>query len=99
VTAAQIRDVDKLRNAILNTPFPAEFIERLLSTSEIELRYVCDWLGWDRQSGIELISLLMRKNAFFRHRNGYRKNPQLIEILKSMQAEAIDKRPSHIPEF
>jgi len=90
---------DEIRKRITQVPFPKDFIEQLLHTNEIELRDICDWCGWDRGDGINLLSFLVRKHAFRRDGRAYRKNPPFIALLKEM-ADIVDTfdRPAHIKE-
>jgi hypothetical protein len=95
-------DDKAIRARILQTPFPADFIEQVLNTNEIELRDICDWCGWEKGDGLVLLSFLVRKHALRRERNGYRKAPPFIELLKSLQGSTDLKaaeRPNFVEEF
>ncbi len=81
-TLLQPKDI---KSKILQTPFPADFIEQMLHTNEIELRDICDWCGWERGDGLTLLSFLVRKHALRRDGRGYRKSPPFIELLKQVR--------------
>ena len=91
----RLNDPKEIETKLEQTPFPHDFISHVLHTTEIELRDICDWCGWDRENGIELLSFLVRKNALKRDKNVYRKTPDFIELLKSTK---VGDRPSHITE-
>lgn len=93
---------DILKTTILQTPFPSDLVKNLLYTNEIELRDICDWCSWDRNEGLQLLSLLVRKHAFIRDGVGYRKSAPFIAFLKdllnSVELKAND-RPKYVEEF
>lgn len=97
--AVELLEPDLLRNKISATPFPRDVVEQLLQTTDIELRDICDWCGWDREDGIELLSLLVRKHALVRERGGYRKTSAFIELLKRMKNDGLPDRPSYVEEM
>jgi hypothetical protein len=93
---------DILKTALLQTPFPSDLIKNLLYTNEIELRDVCDWCSWDRNEGLQLLSLLVRKHAFIRDGAGYRKSAPFIEFLKNLLNSTelkTNDRPNYVAEF
>ena len=85
LAAVTLIDVDVLRKRLLGVPFVKDFAESCLNTSEIELRDICDWCGWESDQGRELLSLLVRKHALVREGNHYRKTSGFIDLLKKMQ--------------
>lgn len=92
---------DVLSRKILQTPFPKDFIQQLLYTNEIELRDICDWCGWDKTNGLQLLSLLVRKHALTRDGRGYRKTTKFIEFLKELMSSDELKsaaRPDYVVE-
>lgn len=82
---------------ISQMPFPLDFISSILYCNDIELRDLCDWCGWDRSDGLDLLSFLVRKHALIRKGRSYRKTPAFIELLKAARA-TIPDRPEHINE-
>jgi hypothetical protein len=82
-------------NAIIKrleaTPFPQDLVSHMLHTTEIELRDICDWCGWDRDDGIELLSFLVRKNALRRDGRSYRKTPEFTQLLKGTKVSDVPK--------
>lgn len=86
---------DQIRNKIRAIPHAADFRRHMLHTNDIELRDICDWCGYDKQSGIELLSLLVRRRALRREGRAYHKTPDFIGLLKSIQ---VDDIPKHIQE-
>lgn len=92
---------EQLKKAILQAPFPSDLVKQLLYTNEIELRDICDWCGWDRNEGVQLLSLFVRKHALQRDKHSYRKSPKFIEFLKellvSKDLESGD-RPDYVKE-
>jgi len=92
---------DMIEARIIQTPFPNDFVEQLLHTNDIELRDICDWCGWEKGDGIQLLSFLVRKHALRRSGRAYRKTPTFIELLKTLQTSeklAKAERPEHIGE-
>lgn len=75
---------EMLSKRILQTPFPSDFVQQLLYTNEIEFRDICDWCGWEKGATVQMLSLLVRKNALQRDGRGYRKTPKFIEFLKKL---------------
>lgn len=96
--STRLLEPDALRAAIAQTPFPRDFVEQLLQTTEIELRDICDWCGWNREDGIELLSMLVRKHALMREKNGYRKSAAFIAMLKELRGTVAD-RPTYVEEL
>ena len=85
-----------VKERILQTPFPTDFVSSVLNTNDIELRDICDWCGWERGDGIRLLSFLVRKHAWKRaERNTYRKTPEFIQFLKELNPK---DRPAWIGE-
>lgn len=100
--ARQLRDPDTIQARVLATPFPSDFIEEMLHASNIELRDICDWCGWERGEATDLLSLLVRKRALYRDGRSYRKNPEFIKLLKTTQlSDALKRadRPDHVKEM
>jgi hypothetical protein len=94
----ELKDPAGIRTVLLTTPFPADLIERLLHTDEIELRDISDWTSYDRESAVHLLSQLVRKNALERRGNPYRKTGAFIALLKTLLPEAKTTRPDHVKE-
>ncbi len=76
---------NKVKAHVLQVPYPSDFVEQMLHTNEIELRDICDWCGWDKGDGLQLLSYLVRKHALVRDGRGYRKTPPFIELLKALK--------------
>lgn len=93
----QLIEPNSIQQQIAQTPFPHDFIDSILYCNDIELRDLCDWCGWDRADGLELLSFLVRKHALVRHGRSYHKTPPFIELLKSVR-ETIPDRPEYIKE-
>jgi hypothetical protein len=98
MASEHLLEPDQIKVKILQTPFPADFVEQILSANEIELRDLCDWCGWDKGDGIQLLSFLVRKHALRRDGRNYRKAPPFIELLKSMRGSKQLKAMSR-PDF
>lgn len=94
-TQETIRDPEILRAAIINTPFPKDFVHSLMSKIVIELQDIQDWCGWDRTLAQSLISTLVRKHAIERRGRAYIKTSPFINWLKTLD---VPERPAHIPE-
>jgi hypothetical protein len=97
----QMRSGDDIRKRMLATPFPGDFIEAMLHTTNIELRDICDWCGWEKGEALELLSFLVRKRALFRDGRAYKKNAQFIAMLKALQiSDDLKKveRPDYVRE-
>ncbi len=92
-------DPDAVKQQILQTPFPSDFVRQILHHDDIELRDICDWCAWGSDDAIELLSFLVRKHALKRHRSSYKKTAQFIELLKSLEQTAKEyDRPAHVGE-
>ena len=101
LSTRKLNDPKDVRSRILSTPFPEDFIEQLIHTNLIEVRDMCDWTGWDRESATSLLSFLVRKHALLRDNRAYRKNPSFIALLREIllsDALQLVKRPEHIKE-
>lgn len=83
-----IKQPDKVKQKILELNFPADFVECILRTQDIEVRDICDWCGCDRGEAQELVSLLVRSHAVTREKSGYKKSAEFIELLRSMSGLA-----------
>jgi hypothetical protein len=100
-TTQALQDTKLLWTKLLQVPFPQDFAEQLLHNDEIELRDIADWCGWSKDAAVEMLSLLVRKHALRRNRQGYRKTPEFISLLKDLLASDAMKvalRPDHIKE-
>lgn len=101
VANTKLKDPESVTRKILATPFPADFIEHMQSTNDIELRDICDWCGWERGEATELLSMLVRKNALKRDARGYRKSSEFINLLKAIKGSkeyATMCRPEFVKE-
>lgn len=94
----KIQEPKKVWAKVIQTPFPADFIDSLMHTDEIELRDLCDWTGWDRPEATELLSFLVRKHALIRDGRGYRKNPDFIQLIRDMR-DSEDMKLVTRPDF
>ena len=100
--SSKMSDVDAVRTAVLRTPWPKDFAKHMLYAGEIELRDICDWCGWERSDGIELLSTLVRKRALIRDGRAYRKSPEFIALLKKVidsDVMHLLDRPKHVEDF
>lgn len=91
----QLVDWDMIHREIEALPFPAEVVEHLVHTDTFDMVDVQDWCGFDRVEAQRFLSLLVRKRAVRRDGRGYRKVPEFIEKLRSIELLA---RPKFIPE-
>jgi len=87
-----------IRSRVLQVPFPADFLEQVLHTNEIELRDICDWCGWDKSDALQLLSFLVRKHALVRDGRAYRKSPPFIELLKQLKTSP-ELKAANRPDF
>jgi len=92
----ELSDPVAIRRAIVNTPFPKDFVQNLLSRMYIELQDIQDWCAWDRTAAQSLLSVLVRKHALQRRQRAYIKTSAFISFLKGL--DDIPDRPDHIPE-
>lgn len=87
-------DHDAVLAFLKGMAFPAEIKQNLLYTDLIEMTDVVDWTGYERVQAQEFVSLLVRKRALLRDgRNGYRKTPEFIAWLKSIDLGVSAKPP------
>lgn len=93
-----LTDESEIRKRLLVTPFPADFVEQLLSTDEVELRDIQDWTSWDRPEALELLSFFVRKHALLRSGKAYRKNPKFTSLLRNVSSSD-DMKMLMRPEF
>jgi len=101
MTTRCLTDAAEIEKLLLQTPFPADVVEQFLYTNDIELRDVCDWCGWDRTAGLQLVSFLVRKHAMYREGRSYRKSSAFIDFLKTLQASkklGDSNRPPYVKE-
>jgi hypothetical protein len=101
IAADALIDEDVLRRRVLEVPFARDFVEQVLNTSEIELRDLCDWCGWEFEQGRDLLSFLVRKHALVRQKSSYRKTAGFIEFLKRVQQDGVLdklKRPDFLKD-
>ena len=92
---------DDIRARLLQAPFPSDLVKQILHTSEIELRDLCDWCGWDKGEAIQMLSFLVRKHALQRSDRCYHKTAPFIEMLKELAKSpdlVVADRPSYIKE-
>lgn len=86
---AKLTHEDQLRELILESRFPADFVQALLTTDLIQRDDFVDWLGVERDATIEYLSLMVRSNALRRVKAGtYQKNPPFIQFLKRLEGIA-----------
>lgn len=95
-TQNELSDPETIRRAIVNTPFPKDLVQNLLSRMFIELQDIQDWCGWDRQSAQSLLSVLVRKHALQRRQRAYIKSAAFVSYLK--QLNDLPDRPDYVPE-
>jgi hypothetical protein len=93
---SELSDPEAVRRAIVNTPFPRDFVQNMLSRMFIELQDIQDWCAWDRSAAQGLLSVLVRKHALQRRMRAYVKTSAFISFLKSL--DNVPERPDHIPE-
>lgn len=92
-------DPQAVRDKINETSFPKDLCENLLAATKIDLHDLQDWCAMDRENGLQLLSLLVRKHCLMREgRNHYRKTGQFISLLREMlDRNQCVMRPSHVP--
>jgi hypothetical protein len=95
---SEIADPDTLRTVLVNLPFPRDFAESALRTARIDPQDLMDWCAWDRREALELLSLLVRRHALTRDRQGYRKTEPFVALLKEMLDKGLPDRPQGRPE-
>jgi len=95
--STRLTDSEAIKTRLQQTPFPKDFVEQLLYKSEIEMRDICDILGWERLDAMELLSALVRTHALVREQRHYRKTPEFIELLKGLR-DRIEDRPEHVKQ-
>jgi len=99
---AALLEPETIRTAVLQTPYPRDFIQQMLTTVDIELRDINDWCGWEKDDSLQLVSTLVRKHALTRVRNSYRKTPLFTRLLKELETSDALKgvdRPGHVERF
>jgi hypothetical protein len=66
-----------------------DLVDSLLYADVIEERDIQDWGGLDRDDARTILSILVRKNGISRvqGKQFYKKNPELILLLKKIQKE------------
>lgn len=90
-----LRDPDDVIKRIQGLPFPGDFVASILSQTDIELRDLMDWCGFDRLEAQELESFLRRKHSLVRYQRVLRKTPEFITLLRSAK---IEDRPNYMKE-
>lgn len=97
---SKIIDPQIIEERITTVPFPRDFVEQLLRAELVEVRDFCDWLGWPRESSVELLSLLVRKHALLRDGKGYKKNSHFITLLKQLKMKdlGVGEPPGYIQD-
>ena len=92
---------DVIKAAVLQTPYPTDFVNHMLGAGDVELRDVCDWCAWDREDALRLLSFLVRKRALVRVGRNYRKSPGFIALLRGMRGSAelrAAERPGYVED-
>jgi hypothetical protein len=93
----QMSNTEAVKHRITSkVPHPAEFVEHLLLTDEINVFFIQDLLGWPQEEARGLLSYLIRQRALKREGKGYRKTREFTALLKEMKG-TVD-RPAHIPD-
>lgn len=90
-----LTDPQAVSSRLIATPFPDDLRTQLLHTSSIELRDLCDWCGYDKLKGIDLMSFLVRKHALHRSGRAYRKTPKFIDLLRGLDTQDPDRDLPH----
>jgi len=94
-----IDDPDVVKQLILATPFPREFIDLMLHTPKFDEMDIRDWAGWSRDVAGEFTSKLVRRRALIREGRQYRKSPTLIDMLKHIGSNGqVTDAPDHVRE-
>lgn len=89
---SEIQDPKVVEKALRNTKFPADLASVMLRRDTVSLEDMMSATSTDMDTARLLLSLLVRKGALIRiSKSEYAKNPQLIAILKDVQATAKGK--------
>ncbi len=85
VFSSSILDPKEIRNRLLSTKFPRDFVIQLIHTDEISLIDFQDWCGIDREAAQLLMSFMVRKHALYRVKRWYVKTSEFIDLLKEIR--------------
>lgn len=91
----QMTDHEAVRIAIQNTSFPDEMRRHLIFADVIDIVDIQDWMCTiDRQEAQSFLSLLVRCRAIKRHHRHYKKTPDFIRWLKTLELKP--SCPEHV---
>jgi len=96
---SRISAPDEVKKAVRATPHARVVVERMLSTSKIDVQDLSDWTSWDRVIASEFMSLLVRANCLTRAGRSYFKTSQFIELLRELRSEEFAEVSSTLPNF
>jgi uncharacterized protein YqgQ len=100
VTVVQkLHHPEEVKKHIAELPFPKDFIQHMLHTTNVDVQDIQDWCGWDRVEAAQMLSFLVRRYALQREKRSYRKTPAFIVFLRALltDKELVD-RPDFIAE-
>jgi hypothetical protein len=93
-----VKDPDEVKKRIFTLPFPKDFVDTLLYTSEIEVKDFGDWCAYEKGDAISLLSYFVRKHALVREKCCYRKTAAFIDLLKTIKGSD-DLKKMNRPDF
>ena len=77
----------EIREKILTTKYPADFVQLLLSRQDLVLSDFMDACGIDTEVAQQLVSFFVRKRCISRRKRGYYKTSGFIDVLKTLEEE------------
>lgn len=89
VFSNSILDPNDVKNRLMSTKFPKDFITQLVHTDEITMIDIQDWCEIDRDVAKMLLSFLVRKHALYRVKRWYVKTSEFINLLKDLRDSGV----------
>jgi len=92
--ARKLQDPERIENTFRNTiPFPKTLVKTFLRQNFIDIVLIQDVLAWDRKESAVLLSYLIRHNALEKAGKAYKKTPEFVDFLKSIEDKLVDGSP------
>lgn len=88
-----VRDPAEVKQAVLNTRYPRDFVRSVLSARVLNDSDVQNFSGLDRDAARDLLSTLVRKNCVLSGKRSYVKTPAFTALLRDLQTNgALDSQ-------